>query len=229
MFDDPRTTFASVPILSHLTMAERAQLSGCSYVQTFPPETTLFSRGQEVSFLVLVLDGELEIGDDVDGKLHALMLKTRGCVCPLECTLEGVRASYSARTMTKSRIIMIPVAFVRQLLASNAAFARDLLRHATNVSTRLMQALHDQQLRSPLERLANWIWRQVGDQASEGKVALHFSKRLLASILGMSLTTLGREIDALKAHGVTFKDRMIHVRNVETLGKLANPTPHLTF
>jgi CRP/FNR family transcriptional regulator, transcriptional activator FtrB len=229
MSDDVEALFRDVPVLQSLSDEERLRLMRCSYVQVFPPETTLFTEGQEVSFILVLLAGELELGARLSERSYTMMIKGPGCVCPMEACVDPGTSSYTARTLQRCRILMIPVAFLRDLIQRNPDVTRAFLSHAAKVNRHLTMELHDQQLRSPLERLANWIWRQAAQGEDEQTLKLMVPKRMLASTLGMSLTTLGREIDALRKHGVEFEDRTIRIRSVRGLGQVANPTPHLLF
>ncbi len=229
MSDDLDVLFREVPVLQSVTDEDRNRLLRCSYVQAFPPETTLFTEGNEVSFVLVLLAGEVELGAQLSERSYTMMVKGPGAVFPLESCVDAGISSYSARTLQRCRILMIPVAFLRDLIQRNPEVTRAFLAHAAKVNRHLTMELHDQQLRAPLERLANWIWRQAAGGEESQTLKLMVPKRMLASTLGMSLTTLGREIDALKRHGVEFQDRTIRVRSVTDLGQLANPTPHLLF
>jgi CRP/FNR family transcriptional regulator, transcriptional activator FtrB len=229
MSDDVESLFREVAVLQSLTEEDRDRLLRCSYIQAFPPETTLFTEGHEVSFVLVLLAGEVELGACLSERCYTMMVKGPGAVFPLESCVDSGTSSYTARTLQRCRILMIPVAFLRDLIQRNPDVTRAFLAHAAKVNRHLTMELHDQQLRSPLERLANWIWRQSADGEDVQTLRLMVPKRMLASSLGMSLTTLGREIDALKRYGVEFQDRTIRVRSVKDLAQLANPTPHLLF
>ena len=88
-----------------------------------------------------------------------------------------------------------------------------------------MRELHNRNLRKPQQRLANWIRGQATTGLDDQRIDLPYPKKVLASILGMSLATLSRDIEALEAHGISFEGRTILVRSSQALAELANPCP----
>ena len=60
-----------------------------------------------------------------------------------------------------------------------------------------------------------------------GNLSDRFGRRpvLLASLLGMTPENLSRTIAGLEPHGVVFRGRTIHVRDLSALKRMACPTP----
>ncbi len=127
----------------------------------------------------------------------------------------------SLRTVDASRVLLIPASLVRELIASDLGFAGAMMQKIALGARLVVRELHNQKLRTSTERLANWVLR-MADEASDGQeLPLPYQKRLL----GMTPENLSRTIAGLEPHGVVFRGRTIHVRDLSALKRMACPTP----
>ena len=201
------------------------RLAALSFLQDFPAEVVLAEQGEVPDFLYCIVSGTLDAtacyrsGSDTIGVFQAGQCISVAAVIVDEPLLATIR------TVDHARILMVPAGLVRDLMASDLVFANEALRlMAVNTRT-VVRELHNQKLRTSTERLANWVLRMADAASDEQDLPLPFQKRLLASLLGMTPENLSRTIAGLEPHGVVFRGRMIHVRDLNALKRMACPTP----
>jgi len=131
----------------------------------------------------------------------------------------------SARTLEKSRVLMIPADAVREIFGRDTAFARAVVVELALRFRDLVRALKNQKLRTGTERLANWILQTDARTGRTGHVMLPFEKRLLASLLGMTPENLSRSFNSLTSHGVKTEARAIVIKEREKLQRFAQEDP----
>ncbi|NJL72878.1 MAG: helix-turn-helix domain-containing protein, partial [Candidatus Competibacteraceae bacterium] len=122
------------------------------------------------------------------------------------------------------RILLMPADAVRQVFATDAAFARALAVELALGYRAIVKELKNQKLRSSLERLASWIVQRDVEAGCTGRFELPFEKRVLASRLGMAPEVLSRTFGALAAYGVEIAGRIVTIGDRDALMKLARPT-----
>jgi CRP/FNR family transcriptional regulator, transcriptional activator FtrB len=80
------------------------------------------------------------------------------------------------------------------------------------------------ELRSSLERLANWLLVRNTETGAMGRFDLPFDKKILASRLGMAPEVLSRSFAALAAYGVSVSGPSIQLGDIEALRGIAHPS-----
>ncbi len=129
----------------------------------------------------------------------------------------------SARTLQRSRIVLIPAVDVRAAFGRDHGFAlaavqelsegyRNLVRHAKNLK-----------LRNARERLGAYLWQRSLEEGGTQGFVLPQEKRLLASYLGMTPESLSRAFKALRDHGVHIDGMRITITDPAALKALVQP------
>ncbi|MBT6206117.1 MAG: helix-turn-helix domain-containing protein, partial [Rhodospirillaceae bacterium] len=129
----------------------------------------------------------------------------------------------SARTLAKSRLLLIPSSDLRLAFERDAAFARSILLDLAGSSRGAVKALKGQKLRSSLERLANYLLSEFQIQDDDEAVELPVDKKTLASLLGMTPENLSRAFNNLAPYGVSVSGPRISIGKPEDLRQLAKP------
>ena len=91
--------------------------------------------------------------------------------------------------------------------------------------SRTRERQKDLQLRSSLERLANFLLRQQKRAGGGAVFDLDFEKRRLASFLGMTPENLSRAFKGLQPYGVSVDGMQITISNQQDLERFAKPHP----
>ena len=200
-------------------------LAGLSFLQDFPADVVLAEQGEAPDFLYGIVSGTLDAtacyrsGSDTIGVFQAGQCISVAAVIADEPLLATIR------TVDHARILMVPAGHVRNLMATDLVFANQALRLMASNTRNIVRELHNQKLRTSTERLANWVLRMANAASDEQELPLPYQKRLLASLLGMTPENLSRTIAGLEPHGVVFRGRTIHVRDLNALKRMACPTP----
>lgn len=222
----PTKNFAEIralPLFAHTSDDAFAALLRGAYVQNFPPHIELISEGDPADFLHIVASGSVELFSSWSGHESTMSLMQPYATFILAATIKDRPYLMSARTLTKSRIIMIPSEDVRNVFERDSDFAksivmelaicyRESIRHAKNIK-----------LRTSVERLANYIVKHHAQAGSTGRFELEVEKKKLASFLGMTPENLSRAFSALRNHGVEVSGSTIMLSDPDDLVAYARP------
>ena len=102
----------------------------------------------------------------------------------LAATIKNAPYLMSARTLEKSRIVLIPSQDVRAIFDVDGNFARAIVTELAQCYRSVIKSQKDLKLRTSLERLANYLLRQQKRAGGGAAFDLDFEKRSLASVLG---------------------------------------------
>ena len=202
-----------------------APLLQAAYLQTFPPQVQLITEGDPADFLHVVVEGTIELFAIANGRETALQLLRPYSTFILAAVLKDAVYLMSARTLEKSRILMIPSQDVRAAFERDAAFARSIVVELASAFRAMVKEQKNQKLRSGIERLANLLLRLHAEQGGDGRLALPCDKRTLAVLLGMTPENLSRAFGTLKPYGVEVNGGEIRLTKLRDLETLAKPTP----
>lgn len=225
---DVEKDLRTFPLFAGISEEDCAAIARLSFAQNFPADVTLFWQGNDVDFVHGIVDGHLELSAYHNSRQYTVMMASAGFLTPLAAVAGVDIANVTARTVTRSRVLMIPVPVLRGLAERNHAFLHNAFKETVTVSQALLRELHSRNLQRSSERLATWIYRHLKGAGDEQEIELAYNKRLLASVLGVSPATLARDIEFLAEHGVTFRGRKVKVRNVDALVAVANIIPEPT-
>jgi CRP/FNR family transcriptional activator FtrB len=212
-------------LFANMREANFRALMNAALLQTFPPHVVFIREGELPDFLHVLVSGAVEMYTSHGGRettLQVIIPTTTFILAPV--VLEQVPLQ-SARTLVKSRVLIIPGEAVRNIFGRDSAFARAVVAELALRYRDLVRALKGQKLRTGTERLANWILQTDARNGLTGHVILPFEKRLLASLLGVTPESLSRSFAGLASHGVKTEGRAIVIKDRETLKRLAHEDP----
>lgn len=200
-------------------------LMRAGYVQNFPPQIELITEGDPSDFLHIVVDGAVELFSRWNRRETSM-----ATVCPistfiLAATIRDAPYLMSARTLEKSRIVLIPSQDVRSVFNEDGAFARAIVAELAQSYRSVVKSQKDLKLRSSLERLANYLLRLQDRVADRDCFDLPLEKRRLASLLGMTPENLSRAFRGLKPFGVEVNGGRITIKDRADLERFAKPSP----
>ena len=196
-----------------------------SYVQNFPPQVEMITEGDTSDFLHIVLSGSVELFATWNGRETSMDTVLPISTFILAATINDAPYLMSARTLEKSRIVMIPSQDVRSVFKADANFARAIV---TELGTRYRSTVKSKKnlkLRTSLERLANCLLREWETAGGKAEFELTTEKRRLASLLGMTPENLSRAFKSLQAYGVSVDGAKITISDPEDLRRFAKPSP----
>lgn len=217
--------FHSITLFQGISSEALDRLAAMSFLQDFPADVVLAAQCEVPDFLYGVVTGSVAATASYRSGCGTICVSVAGDCISTSAVVLDVPLLSSLRTVDASWVLMIPARLVRELVASDLAFAGAMVRRMALGARLVVRELHNQKLRTSTERLANWVLRMADEASDEQELPLPYQKRLLASLLGMTPENLSRTIAGLEPHGVVFRGRTIHVRDLNALKRMACPTP----
>ncbi len=199
-----------------------ALLVQASFLQAFPSGLELVRQGDRADFLYVLLEGIVELGASLAGRETTVALVRPVASFILAAVLRDEPYLMTARTLARSRLLMIPGEAVRAAFAADAAFARAVVEELASAFRFMVREIKNHKLRSGVERLASWLL-QAAD--AQGHVVLDVEKRVLAARLGMTPENLSRAFATLAGYGVGVNGRSVTITRQSDLVRLAHPDP----
>lgn len=194
-----------------------------AYLQTFPPQVQLIEQGDAADFLHVLVEGSVELFAEWNRRETTMALLGPVSSFILAAAITDRVCLMSARTLTKSRIALIPSEDVRRVFREDPAFAGPIVADLADDFRGAVRQLKNVKLRSSVERLANYLLTLDGEGGADGAVTLPVEKRILASLLGMTPENLSRAFSTLQAYGVRTHGPSVSISDREDLERLAKP------
>ena len=198
-------------------------LMGAAFLQRFPEQIALIEEGDEPDFLHIVVEGTVELFAKHEERETTLDLIAPVTTFILAAVVRDEIYLKSARTLTSSRILMIPAAAVREVFGRDATFARAVVEELALRYRGMVRTLKNERLRTSAERLANWILKTSRQHGDADKFQIPYDKRTLAALLGMTPENLSRNLAFLTDHGVSNHGRQVVIEDLNALTFFARP------
>lgn len=196
-----------------------------AHLQRFPAGTALLLEGDPVDFLYVLLDGQVELHGTWNDHETVMAILRPVSTFILAALVLDADALMSARTLERCEILMIPGDAIRTAMRLDARFASAVARDLAGGYRGLVRTVKNQKLRNSTERLANYLLALRAADNSGAVVRLHYEKRVLASLLGMTPENLSRAFAALQARGVRVQGAVVTLSNIPALEALAKSDP----
>jgi CRP/FNR family transcriptional activator FtrB len=131
---------------------------------------TLFEQGQKADFLYVLVDGLIELFASGAGRDTTMRIIEPVSSFILAAAITDMPYLMSARTLSSSRILLIPAALMRDVVGKDHALMEATMRELALAYRDLVLALADMKLRQSAERLGNLLLQQERRQGVPGKV-----------------------------------------------------------
>lgn len=214
-----------IPLFQDMQDANFEKMVASGYLQRFPGHVELAREGHRADFLHVIVDGAVEqYASHGDRETTLSIIGPPAAFILAAVVLEQLYLK-SVRTQKPSLIVLIPAEIVRQIFASDPAFARATLRELAVRYRAIVKDLKNMRLRPSLERLASWMLRANAEAGGSGGFVIPMEKRALASHLGMRPENLSRNFAELAHHGVKVTGRQVRIGDMAALKRLARPDP----
>ncbi|KAB2658230.1 cyclic nucleotide-binding domain-containing protein [Brucella tritici] len=214
----------NLPLFMDMADATFERIMRPSFVQSFPPRTTLIKEDEPADFLFAILDGLVLMSAKSDDGETALEILRADDIFILAAVLNDDVCLQTAQTLTPTRVLMVPSSLVRDLMSEDVGFMRSVVFETARSYRRLVKELKAQKLRSSVQRLANWIVKESLLNNGAEVVMIPYEKRTLAAYLGMTPENLSRNFATLGSHGVSVQASAIKITNKNKLLQFAAPS-----
>lgn len=225
MRDSDITEIKQLPLFDRMSDPSFDRLTRGAYVQTFPPQIDLIQEGDPCDFLHIMSEGSVELFARWNGRESTMAILRPVSTFILAATIRDATYLMSARTLEKTRIVLLPSSDVRAVFDEDHTFARAVVTDLAYCYRSVVKNSKDLRLRSTIERLANYLLRQRQREDGAEMFTLAMEKRRLASYLGMSAENLSRAFKALLPYGVAVDGAHVTIRDPADLMVLAKPSP----
>lgn len=195
------------------------------YVQNFPSHIELITEGDPSDFLHIVIEGSVELFANWNDRETTMAIVEPCSTFILAASIKDAPYLMSARTLEKSRLIMLPSTDVRAAFERDSAFSRAIVAELAQCYRSVVKSSKELKLRSSVERLANYLLRQRTRAGDANSFELKIEKRRLAAYLGMTPENLSRSIKALQPYGVKIDANRVTIADPDDLATLAKPSP----
>jgi CRP/FNR family transcriptional activator FtrB len=222
------SSVAELPLLSSLPKTVRERLLDHSRTERFAPREEIFAKAQSATYLHVVLSGIIDLSCAYKGSECTALMMAAGDVFMPGAALHEEPYLVSAHALSASRLLLIDAETVRREARNCTELALGLARIMAGQWRVALKIILDLKCRSPSQRLAAFLLR-LHDAAEAGPPAeIPFSKRQLASRIGMQPETLSRTLQTLAANGLYLRGRQIIVTNREAAEEFCGPDPYPT-
>ncbi len=192
-------------------------------LQQFPTGVTLIREGEPADFLHVLVDGLVEIYTEQAGGQWGITLINPVATFILAAVVTDQPYLNSVRTLSDSRVLLIPARRVREIFDQDVAFARIVALELALAYRGAIKKLKGYMARSSVERLANWILTEARRDTGQETVVVPFDRGTLASHIGTTRENLSRSLAVLTEHGVRVRGREIVIDRKELLETFARP------
>lgn len=215
----------NLALFQDMALENYEQLMHGGYVQNFPPQIEIITEGDPCDFLHIVVEGSVELFAGWDERESTLAVLHPVSSFILAAAVKNAPNLMSARTLEKSKLILLPASSVREVFASDHQFAHAIVTELADCYRGVVKATKNLKLRGSVSRLANYLIRQQVKEGGRPQFDLPIEKRRLASLLGMTPENLSRALKALRTHGIQVEGQRVTVTDGITLTAFAKPTP----
>jgi len=212
-----------LPLFRDMAQASFDELLGRSYVQSFPAGLEMIRQGDPADFLHVVLEGSVELFAKWNGRECTMAVLRPVSSFILAACIKDAPYLMSARTLTRSRLILIPSADLRAIFRRDTEFAVSVINELAASFRSIVRNTKGLKLRNSRERVASYFLRQSRLMGDAPSYMLPVEKRLLASYLGMTPENLSRTLKALEDHGVKMDGMRVIITDRAKLTALAQP------
>ncbi len=218
MTDADLKALLDVPLFAGLSLARAESLADEGFVQKEPPGADLFAQGEMPRFLHLILEGRVAlIGASLDGREAVIEIFGGGEMIVAPAVFLDQPYLMSARVVEAARLLFLPAARIRDLLAEDGIFARAATLMLARHWRLLARQLKEQKLKSGLQRLGAYLLAETDRREGAVDFELRLDRKTLASRLGMSPEHLSRAILQLAEIGIAVSGRRVAIADLKAL------------
>lgn len=223
MRDSDRHLIRGFPLFRGVSDAVFDRVTRDAAIADVEPPQRLLTEGELPECLFVLLNGLVEAYTETAGRSTTLaFIRPPSAFIVAAVWLHQPQLT-SVRVLTPSRILSIPVADVRDGLASDRAFCAALGDELAIRYRDIMKELKNQRTRSAMERLGNWLLNEAR-VAGSAEFDMPVGRGTLAARLGISPEHLSRAFAQLREHGVDSDGKVARI-DLDRLTAFARPDP----
>lgn len=212
-----------LPLFRDMLQVNFETLMQGAYAQAFPAGLELMRQGDPADFLHVVIEGQVELFSHWGGRECTMAVVRPVGTFILAACIKDAPYLMSARTLERSRIILVPSSDLRAVFRRDPDFAVSVIQELAGCYRSVVRHAKGLKLRTSRERIASYLLRQSVLAGHVASYQLPVEKRLLASYLGMTPENLSRALKTLESDGVKLDGNRVIITNRVKLTALAQP------
>lgn len=212
-----------LPLFRDMLLGNFEALMEKSYAQNFPSGLELIRQGDPADFLHVVLEGSVELYASWADRECTMAVVRPVTTFILAACIRDAPYLMSARTLERSRVILVPSSDLRAVFRRDPDFAVSVINELAACYRTVVRSAKSLKLRNSRERVASYLLRQSRLAGNVASYFLPVEKRLLASYLGMTPENLSRTLRSLEADGVKIDGMRVIITDRAKLTDLARP------
>lgn len=212
-----------LPLFRAMQEASFEALMRRAYAQTFPAGLELIRQGDPADFLHIAIEGAVELYASWAGRECTMAVVRPVGSFILAACIRDAPYLMSARTLERSRLVLVPSVDLRAVFRSDPDFAVSAIGELAGCYRAAVRHAKGLKLRTSRERIASYLLRQSRLAGEVASYILPVEKRLLASYLGMTPENLSRALKTLEADGVKIDGTRVIITDRARLSALARP------
>jgi CRP/FNR family transcriptional activator FtrB len=206
-----------------MTHANFEALMASSYAQNFPQGLEMIRQGDPADFLHIVLEGSVELFAHWGGRECTMAVVRPVSTFILAASIRDAPYLMSARTLERTRIILVPSSDLRAMFRRDTEFSVSVINELAAGYRSVVRNAKTLKLRNSRERVASYMLHQSLMAGGAASYILPVEKRLLASYLGMTPENLSRTLKALESDGLKMDGARVIITDRDKLTALAQP------
>ena len=206
-----------------MAQANFETLMASSYAQNFPQGLELIRQGDPADFLHIVLGGSVELFAQWSERECTMAVVRPVSTFILAACIRDAPYLMSARTLERTRIILVPASDLRAMFRRDSEFAISVINELAACYRSIVRNAKTLKLRNSRERVASYLLRQSLLAGGVPSYILPVEKRLLASYLGMTAENLSRTLRTLEQDGLKMDGARVIITDRAKLTALAQP------
>lgn len=210
-----------LPLFQSIQDGTFARLMQAAYDQTFPAHVEIIREGAPADFLHVVVEGMVELFATTSGSEATMAVVRPVSTFILAASVKNAPYLMSARTVQRSRLLLIPSANVRAAISSDSQFAVNAMQELAGCYRGMVRHAKNLKLRNTRERVAAYLLRQSRLLGNVPGYVLPVEKRLIASYLGMTPENLSRALKSLAEDGCKIDGNRVIITDRARLEALA--------
>lgn len=212
-----------LPLFRDMLQTNFDTLMQGAYAQSFPAGLELMRQGDPADFLHVVMEGQVELFAHWGGRECTMAVVRPVGTFILAACIKDAPYLMSARTLERSRIILVPSSDLRAVFRRDPEFAVCVIQELAGCYRAVVRHAKGLKLRTSRERIASYLLRQSVLAGNANSYILPVEKRLLASYLGMTPENLSRALKTLEVEGVKIDGTRVIITDRRKLTELARP------
>ena len=215
----------NLPMFAGMADENFEDLVSAAFLQNFPAQVDLIREGDSSDFLYILVEGSAELFARNEGRETSMAIVAPTSAFILAATLIDAVCLMSARTLTASRLLMIPAEHIRRHFSEDKNFAVAIASELSKAYRQMVKMHKETKLRPAFERLANYLLRLSKEHDRASSFPLPADKKTIAALLSMTPENLSRSFGALNNHGVRVQGPTVHIDDWTALEIFAQPNP----